>query len=84
MDKYGYDEAEAITEALENNEELPTQLYVDCQEISGWWNRMSDDDKEEAVSDYLSNEYGFCHNGFKCEETNGVIHITNIEWDTED
>ena len=45
------------------------------------------DDLDEKISNYLSNEYGFCVNGFLIEEADtvtGDIKVTDIEWDTED
>lgn len=31
------------------------------------------------ISDYLSDQYGFCHYGFDLE-----LHVKNIKWDEED
>jgi hypothetical protein len=63
---------------------LPTELYVKPTDIDEDWYEMDEDDQGEAVSDYLSDTYGFCHYGFDYEETNGQIHITHIEWDEEE
>ena len=37
------------------------------------------DEIDEKISDYLSNEYGFCHKGYDCE-----FCVTNIKWDTDE
>ncbi len=63
---------------------LPTELYIHPREISELWHEMDDDDKEEAISNYLSDQSGFCHKGFSYEEADGRIHITNIIWDEEE
>jgi len=63
---------------------LPTTVYVIPTDIDAEWDKMDEFDKEEAISDFLSDKYGFCHYGFTYEETNGKIHITNIKWDEEE
>lgn len=44
-----------------------------------------EDDLDDLISDYLSDTYGFCHYGFDYETdiVAGVIHVTDIFWDTE-
>lgn len=63
---------------------LPTDIWADAFYISKEWLLMDKWDKEMAISDYLSDKYGFCHKGFVYEETDRVVHITNIEWDKEE
>ena len=63
---------------------LPTFIYVATTHIDKEWDRFDDCLKEEAISDYLSNSYGYCHKGFTYKEAKGVVHITNIEWDEEE
>ena len=63
---------------------LPTELYVNPTDIYDDWYEMDEDERGEAVSDYLSCAYEFCHYGFEYEETDGQIHITHIEWDEEE
>lgn len=63
---------------------LPTELCVNPTDIDADWDEMDDDEKEETLSDFLSDMYGYCHKGFEYEETNGQVHITNIQWDLED
>lgn len=71
---------------MEDDEpDLPTELIVDCYDIDSDWYALEDQVKDEALSDYLSDEYGYCHDGFGYEEIgNDNIHITNIQWDTEE
>lgn len=38
---------------------MPEELVVTVPEEI-----VADDGEEEYISDYLSDEYGFCHNGF--------------------
>ena len=78
----GYDDFE---ELMHRNDEpeLPTSLLVDCYDIDDDWDEFDEDEKGDAVSDYLSNEYEYCHDGFDYEELeNGDVHITDIKWDT--
>ena len=63
---------------------LPTEVYANPTDIDEDWDEMSEDEREDAISDYLSDTYGFCHYGFCYEETDEQIHITNIEWDEEE
>ena len=63
---------------------LPNELYVKPTDIDEEWDEMDDDEREEAMSDYLSDTYGFCHYGFNYEDDGEQIHITNIEWDEEE
>lgn len=80
----GYDD---FDELMHRNDEpnLPAELTVDGYDISGDWEELNEYEKLDAISDYLSDEYEFCHKGFEYEETeNGDIHIYNIEWDTTD
>ena len=46
---------------------------------------LEDDELEEVLSDYLSDTYGYCHNGFHFDEDEeGIILISDIDWDTEE
>lgn len=63
---------------------LPTELYVKPTDIDEEWDEMDDDEREEVMSDYLSDTYGFCHKGFRYKTDSEQIHITNIEWDEEE
>ena len=45
-------------------------------------NLETDDDFEEYISNYLSDEYGFCVNSFKFDFDTKKIYIYDIDWDT--
>ena len=45
---------------------------------------LDDDLKEEILSDYLTDTYGFCHCGVMWEETEDEIIMTNILWDVDE
>lgn len=36
------------------------------------YNDITDEDLMDEISDWLSDEYGFCHFGFQIRENNGV------------
>ena len=63
---------------------LPIELFVNHNDIDAEWDEMENDEREEAISEYLSDTYGFCHYGFSYEDDGEQIHITNIEWDEEE
>lgn len=82
------DEAECEDEPLDlpvNLTILASQLQLDTDDIAD-----DEDELEEEISDYLSDTYGFCHNGFNYEvvrNENGEpseFIVTNIDWDTTD
>lgn len=66
---------------IDDDDDLPTDLYV-------WRSNLEmeeDDDLEEVISDYLSDTYGFCHNGFQFLELDkDKILVTNIQWDIDE
>ena len=86
----GYDDWEEFMHKDDDEEDddepdLPIELTVGCEEIYSYWDELDEDDKGDMISDYLSNEYNYCHEGFDYEELeNGDVHITNIKWDTEE
>ena len=86
MNKYGYDEEEAIDEVLskEKNNMLPIEVYINHTDINEDWDEMDRSEQEEAMSNYLSDTYGFCHYYFEYEDDGEKIHITNITWDEEE
>lgn len=80
----GYDD---FDELMHRNDEpnLPTELSVNCYDINDCWDNLDEDEKLDEISDYLSNEYEYCHDGFVYEEDeNCNVHISNIKWDTTD
>lgn len=78
----GYDDFEELMHRYDEPE-LPTELLVDCYDIDAEWYDLEEQEKSEAISDYLSDEYEYCHKGFEFEEVkDDNIHITDIKWDT--
>ncbi len=80
----GYDD---FDELMHRNDEpdLPSEFVVGCYNVDDNWDELDDDEKSDAISDYLSDEYGYCHEGFEFEETdNGDIHVYDIQWNTEE
>lgn len=49
---------------IEELEGLPKVINVVIEDN----NNMDDDDIEEYLSDYITDEYSFCHDGFNYEE----------------
>ena len=56
---------------------------------------LADEDADEIVCEYLTEEYGYCINNFKFkltelpykEDSNGSMYkvkVTNIDWDTSE
>ena len=65
--------------------DLPNEFMVDCYTVDYDWEELDDDEKSDAISDYLTDEYEYCHNGFRFEQTDiRTIHVYDIQWDTEE
>ena len=58
---------------------LPEELEVAIKDLD----INTEEDIEEALSDYLSNEYGYCHLGYEYDFKGEVIHVYNIKWDID-
>lgn len=70
---------------------LPTTITLDRNDIEdNGFNVYNDDELDEALGEYLSDEYGYCHEGFNYNvvwdkflpDQPKEIKITNIKWDT--
>ena len=57
---------------------LPKQIVV---AYHGDWNALSRAEQVEMISNWLSDHYEYCHNGFAYQERDGRIHIIDIDWD---
>ena len=78
----GYDDFDELMHRYDEPN-LPTELSVDCYDIDDDWDELNEYEKSDAISDYLSDEYEYCHKGFEFEETEGGdVNINNIKWDT--
>lgn len=79
INKYGYPEEEEI--------DLPKDVVMDTQTMDDLGINPSEtegDEIDEIISDWLSDEYGFCHFGFEYDVEGDHINIYNIEWDTSE
>lgn len=64
--------------------ELPTTLTVDVSMFVDGDIDLESTYLDDAISDWLSDEYGFCHFGFDYEVEGDKIRVYNIAWDTSD
>lgn len=60
---------------------LPTFIcaaptYIDKQ----WYMLVEPAQKKQMISDFLLKTYGYAHNGFNWESSEGAVTITNIKW----
>ena len=63
---------------------LPTQMIVRAFDIDDDWYELSEDEQVEAINDYLSDEWGYCHHYYDYEVSGPNVYISNIEWDMEE
>ena len=45
------------------------------------WHTLTTEEKQERLREWLSETYGYCHNGFAYKEYDWYIHIIDIDWD---
>ena len=64
--------------------ELPTQVMEYVTNISEDWYDLDEEERDNAINDYLSNEFEYCTNGFDYEVVGFRVYIKNIKWDKED
>ena len=62
----------------EDDLNLPKELEIARPDINDL------DEMNEYISNYLSDEYGFCVKSFNFEFDMSKVYITEIDWDTED
>lgn len=69
----------------DENVSLPTDLTISKEEIDDY-DTLADDEREQVLSDYLSDRFGFLHEGFSYDDESSVIRIAGIKWviDSED
>ena len=62
---------------------LPKDLILRLTDLN-WQYCETQDDKEEAICNFLSDSYGFCVCSYQYEIFGNEICITDIVWDTKD
>lgn len=72
-------------EEEESDCDLPKEITVTLDDLSLEYIH-DEEEVTDAISDYLSDTYGFCHSSFEWEHGDDVdtINIYNIDWDTSD
>ena len=74
----------------EKEEELPKEVTIDIHSLVDDDIDLSGDDYnlDEPISDWLSDNYGYCHFGFNYEydfdKDPDFVYVTDIEWDTSE
>ena len=82
MFKEAYPEREDLKEDYEEYG-LPTSFSVLLSDAEK--EEMADsEDEEEFVSDYITNKYGFCHNGFTYEIVGDELIVDDVQWDIDE
>lgn len=66
-------------EDYSDSDSVPSVVSFETSEIDEWDN-MEEDEREDAISEYLSDTYGYCHNGFSYNVENSTITCT-VDWD---
>lgn len=74
-----YERLTEIWNKLEAKEPfLPTEINIPVNEIEG----ETEEEIEESISDYITEDTGYCHNGFQYTLTDDHYYVYNINWDT--
>lgn len=79
-----YDILFDVDEWEENNKEdidLPSELTLSIYDFNYVDGETDIDELNDAIGDYLSDEYGYCHNGFQFDVEGDKIYVYGIEWD---
>jgi hypothetical protein len=59
--------------------ELPTEVEVKKADLPDW-DDADDLDQEEMLNNWLSDTFGFLHDGYAYEDVGDVIKVSNIAW----
>ena len=70
--------AEALEESTDASE-LPTEVEVKKADLPDW-DDADDLDQEEMLNNWLSDTFGFLHDGYVYEDVGDVIKVSNIAW----
>jgi hypothetical protein len=70
----------------EDNDEpyLPKSVVIDGEVLVDDINELDEADLEEAITDWLDNEYGFLFKNYDFKVKDGKVFVTDIEWDTSE
>lgn len=71
-------------EWAENNREdvdLPSELTLSIYDFDYVDGETNIDELNDSIGDYLSDEYGYCHNGFQFDVEGDKIYVYDIDWD---
>ena len=63
---------------------LPISFIIKLDDVE-YQEMVDSEDEEEYISNYITNEYGYCHNGFKYEFIDDdIIQVYDVQWDVDD
>ena len=81
--KYGIDRdtAENIAQDILMNWEGGSPLPTELEFHKDYFDFEYEDELEDVMLDWLSDEYGYCINSMKFTIRNDIIYITDIKWD---
>ena len=75
---------ESVKESRKSRElGLPDDVDIDIEDLD-IEDGMEDWEIVDAIGDYLSNEYGYCHYDFYYEIKGDKVCVTDISWDTSE
>ena len=63
---------------------LPKSVVIDGEVLVDDINELDEADLEEAITDWLDNEYGFLFKNYDFKVKDGKVFVTDIEWDTSE
>lgn len=61
--------------------DLPKEVELSIYDVGYVAGETDADELDEIISDYLSDNYGYCHNGFQFDVDGDTIYIYDIKWD---
>ena len=64
--------------------DLPDEVTISASEDLNMDENEEYEEEEisDMISDYLTDTYDYCHNGFEWEKDGDKIMVSNIDWDT--
>ena len=85
-DDFEDDETDESLKEDKNQDDLglPSEVVIDGELLVDNLDDLEDAWLDDEVSDWLSDNYGYCHYGFDIEVKDGKVYVTNINWDTSE